>query len=198
MPNSPIQTLQWMVEQRLLLFMPDFLALEDRQLFLAEARNSPVLPAPVDEYAQTQERPVQRQTQLLEISASLEQESKQRFAQVAPFVNQHFGLELQRQERPQFLRYAVGDFFKPHTDSYDHPIYRERRISFILCLNDHADYQGGRLAFFLRHPSQPERFLGVPVPPAAGLLIAFRSDLLHEVSPVTAGERLTVVTWLAE
>ncbi len=29
----------------------------------------------------------------------------------------------------------------------------------------------------------------------SGLLIAFRSDVLHEVKPVTFGERLTVVSW---
>jgi SM-20-related protein len=33
--------------------------------------------------------------------------------------------------------------------------------------------------------------------PEAGLLIAFRSEMLHEVEPVTSGERVTIVSWYA-
>jgi SM-20-related protein len=37
--------------------------------------------------------------------------------------------------------------------------------------------------------------VGFGVEGEEGLLIAFRSDLLHEVTPVTHGERYTLVSW---
>jgi predicted 2-oxoglutarate/Fe(II)-dependent dioxygenase YbiX len=40
--------------------------------------------------------------------------------------------------------------------------------------------------------------VGLPLAGEAGLLIAFPSHLVHSVSPVTAGERYTLVTWFFE
>jgi SM-20-related protein len=39
------------------------------------------------------------------------------------------------------------------------------------------------------------RSVGFPLIGEAGLLLAFRPNLVHEVTPVTHGERCTVVTW---
>jgi SM-20-related protein len=39
---------------------------------------------------------------------------------------------------------------------------------------------------------------GLAVEGEPGLLLAFRPDLLHEVTPVLHGDRYTIVTWLAE
>jgi hypothetical protein len=36
---------------------------------------------------------------------------------------------------------------------------------------------------------------GVPVIGEAGLLIAFGADMVHAVTPVTHGERYTIVSW---
>jgi predicted 2-oxoglutarate/Fe(II)-dependent dioxygenase YbiX len=37
--------------------------------------------------------------------------------------------------------------------------------------------------------------IGLPVTGEAGSLIAFPSDMVHEVTPVSRGERYTVVSW---
>lgn len=110
----------------------------------------------------------------------------------------HFGLNLTDCERPQFLRYETGDFFVRHQDGntkqldFDH--LRVRRISIVVFLNNFATepqtncYSGGLLNF---HDEQGTYGL----PGETGLLVAFRADTMHEVSPVTSGERFTVISW---
>jgi len=196
--NSPFQALEWMVQQRLLLLLPSFLSEKLCQDLIGQALLCPAGEAPVEDYGATPSPVALRKTTLLETPAAINQQIIQPLEQIKAQLQSHFGLPLNRHELPQFLQYLPGDYFKPHTDLSDAPIYRERRLSLILCLNDHRQYQGGRLVFYLSNPDQPGRFLGVPVPPQAGLLIAFRPELLHEVVAVTSGERYTVVTWLAE
>ena len=114
-------------------------------------------------------------------------------------VERHFGLSLGDCEEPQFLRYRVGDFFVAHQDG-NTPLLRldrdnARRVSLILFLNARSDapapdtYDGGALVF-----SAPG---AEPHTPAAdtGTLLAFRAETTHEVTPVTRGERFTIVSW---
>lgn len=195
--NSPFQALEWMVQQRLLLLLPGFLSEDQCQGLIGQALQCPPGVAPVDDYGTSPSPVALRKTTLLETPDPLNQQIIQPLEQIKAQLQTHFGLPLNRHEMPQFLQYLPGDYFKPHSDLSDAPVYRERRLSLILCLNDHRQYQGGRLVFYLSNPDQPGRFLGVPVPPQTGLLIAFRPELLHEVAAVTSGERYTVVTWLA-
>jgi SM-20-related protein len=121
-------------------------------------------------------------------------------------LSAHFRLEIEDVQPIQLLRYRRGDFFKPHADDSDDPespeCVRRRKISLIIFLNDYSaratdgTYSGGELAFY-RLSDNPTwsncrtRFVG-----ETGLLLAFRSHIYHEVSPVTGGERLTLVSWL--
>jgi SM-20-related protein len=117
----------------------------------------------------------------------------------------HFHQALGHCEEPQFLRYSPGDFFVPHQDGntsliFDHS--RFRRISLVLFLSTHASevtpetYGGGALVF---HGPFSDPNLRVAVTPAAGTLIAFRAETTHEVTPITHGERYSIVSWfLAE
>ena len=99
--------------------------------------------------------------------------------------------------------YRPGGFYRPHRDVWTHADAPEnmkrRKISVVIFLNGESaseeDYTGGKLAFFglLQDPSFQE--CGLPLTGEAGLLIAFRSDLLHEVTPVMSGTRHTVVSW---
>lgn len=141
-----------------------------------------------------------RKSQDLDVPVSDRQMLKFRLEQAAATLFQHFQIQASRQEQAQFLRYLPGDYFKAHRDWTDQEIYRDRILSLVLFLNDHSDpegFKGGRFSFLLPHPADSERLLGVPIYPQTGLLIAFRPQLLHEVSPVTAGQRYTVVTWLS-
>ena len=123
------------------------------------------------------------------------------FLGVKPELESHFGLPLGECEEPQFLRYEEGDYFVAHQDGNTPLVFdrsRFRRVSVVLFLSTPASvpsphtYGGGALVF---HGSRSEPTLRVPVTPPAGSLIAFRSETTHEVTPVTHGERYTIVTW---
>ena len=107
-------------------------------------------------------------------------------------LSEAFKVPIASCEEPQFLRYQEGDYFVAHQDGNTPSIRddsRHRRVSLIAFLNDPADYSGGDLLF---HAGPVER---VPAPAARGTALAFRSELTHEVTPLIAGERYTIVTW---
>jgi SM-20-related protein len=117
----------------------------------------------------------------------------------------HFGIELQDCEAPQFLRYEVGDYFVAHQDGsseqleYDH--LRVRRVSVVVFLSRQSlepapgAYCGGSLVFYAPDADPRRKELGCPLAGEPGLLVAFRSETTHEVTPVTHGERLSIVCW---
>jgi SM-20-related protein len=130
---------------------------------------------------------------------------KERLLAVKPSLEAHFGTELCGIEGPDFLAYRPGDFFLAHRDSNadrDAPeALQARRVSVVVFLNgesegrDAACYSGGSLTIFglIDDPGWASK--GFPLRGREGLLVAFRSELLHEVEPVTGGERHTVVSW---
>ena len=107
-----------------------------------------------------------------------------------------------------FCVYREGDFFRPHEDDSKKPdapdFVRQRSVSAVVFLNgatpgDPAGYSGGSLTFFgLMDDSPSGESVGLPLAGETGLLIAFPSHLVHSVSPVTAGERYTLVSWFFE
>jgi len=112
------------------------------------------------------------------------------FERLRQTLSDEFEVSLSRFEAPQFLRYTAGDYFVAHQDG-NTPIIvddsRHRRVSLILFLSDPASYSGGDLVFHGRPPEV--------VSARRGSAVAFRSELTHEVTPLTGGERFTVVTW---
>ncbi len=206
MTSSPLwQAIQCLIQSRQLLLIPHLLSPSACQEWLSELQLAESETAEAEFY----QGHSPRQTALLKVSAELEKRAIQLFEPLAPAFTQHFGKAYTRHERPQFLKYQQGDHFRAHRDRSQAEVYNQRALSLILFLNDHQSqpgFRGGRLSFLLRHPDatysgntdQAERLQGVPIPPQQGMLVAFDPDLLHEVSPVTAGERYTLVTWLAE
>lgn len=120
-------------------------------------------------------------------------------------VADHFRLDLHDCEAPQFLRYEVGDYFVPHQDGsseqleFDH--LRVRRVSVVVFLSRQTSepetdaYGGGSLVFYEPEADPRRKELGCPLAGERGLLVAFRSETTHEVTPVTHGERLSIVCW---
>jgi SM-20-related protein len=112
-------------------------------------------------------------------------------------LEKHFALTLNECEEPQFLRYREGDFFVAHQDGNTGLLRldtEQRRISMIVFLNRESEvpgsgvYGGGSLVFTdLRN-----RFHLAAEP---GMLVAFRSETTHEVTPVTHGERYSIASW---
>lgn len=124
----------------------------------------------------------------------------QRLEQQRTAVARHFSVNLTKSEEPQFLCYRVGDFFVAHQDGNTGLVNldtdRTRRISVSIFLNNQSvapepdTYGGGALVFSDWHHGKRHEVYG-----EAGILIAFRSELTHEVTPVTHGDRFAIVSW---
>jgi SM-20-related protein len=123
------------------------------------------------------------------------------FERGRPALEAHFDLALSHCEPPQFLRYETGGFFVAHQDGNTpllHDDTRFRRISIVLFLSPAATqagaegYGGGELVLHGPMRGPPLRQVYAPAP---GTLLAFRAETTHEVTPLTFGERYTVVSW---
>lgn len=128
---------------------------------------------------------------------------RERLLERLPVLSQHFGVEATDCQEPTFLVYQPGDFFEPHrdlsTDERALGFVRRRLLSAVIFLSeegeDAGEYAGGALALYgLLEDPRCER-IGIPVRGRAGLLVAFRSGVLHQVTPVTRGERFTIASW---
>lgn len=147
-----------------------------------------------------------RSTKLAEVSREAVEFVAARVLALQPRLERHFSIALGGCQPPQFLVYGEGDSFRPHRDSsHDHEApqhVQERKVSVVLFLNGEADapapdqYSGGSLAFYYQALDGLQwKVRRLPVRGEEGLLIAFPPELVHEVTPVTAGERYTVVSW---
>ena len=120
--------------------------------------------------------------------------------QVKPQLCAHFETELTGFERPQFLLYKPGDFYRKHTDNTtrpDAPHYiKARRVSIVIFLNDERNdltrgsYAGGSLIIYGASPDLRSKIRG-----ETGTLVAFHSQLRHEVETVESGQRYSIVNW---
>jgi SM-20-related protein len=122
-----------------------------------------------------------------------------------PILERHFDLALTACQRLEFLVYREGDFYRPHEDTSTNPdaarLVKDRQVSLVIFLNSEASgsgvdsYGGGSLTFYDLMDDPRLKRTGFPLTAAQGLLIAFRSNLLHEVARVTRGERYTIASW---
>jgi predicted 2-oxoglutarate/Fe(II)-dependent dioxygenase YbiX len=189
-----------------LFLVRDFLDAPLRAAVGAEARAAAGHPAPV--YIEGAEGHVHedvRKTSSLEVSAATAADVERRLRELRGEIGDHFGLSLKGCEPPQFLRYVEGDFFVRHQDGdtdqieFDH--LRVRKVSVVIFLNGGADepsgetFGGGELLIYRANEETGAGPLVFPIPGEPGLLVAFRSDTVHEVTPVTRGERFTIVSW---
>jgi SM-20-related protein len=113
-----------------------------------------------------------------------------------PALQDHHGVPLTSLEPLWFLRYRTGDHFAAHRDAETdgHGHQAGRKVSIVLFVNDASEYGGGEL--LLCPFDVPEAVdLAIDLRPRAGRLVAFQSSTLHQVRPVTSGERFSVVTW---
>lgn len=118
---------------------------------------------------------------------------------VKSVVEEHFSVGLNECEDPQFLRYREGDFFVAHQDGNTGltRLDTERRlVSTVIFLSQESDspqpdaHCGGSLLFTDLRTAGKFRFVGEP-----GMLVAFRAETTHEITPVTHGERYSIVSW---
>ncbi|MGI8429754.1 MAG: 2OG-Fe(II) oxygenase [Solirubrobacteraceae bacterium] len=148
-----------------------------------------------------------RRTTIAQISAASSALMADRLLAFAPALEQHFSVALDGCEPPQFLLYREGDFIGRHSDGAHEaqaPEWLKRRaLSAVVFLNDHSDeapaagsFSGGALTFYGLLAADPRGgAIGLPLRGTAGLLVVFRTDLVHEVASVVRGERCTAVSW---
>ena len=175
-----------------MLVLDRFLDEATRLALLADLRASAGAPAVV--YGGREGAGVEarvRRTTRVQVSAETREWIVARFAERMPEIAAHFGADVSEVEEPQFLRYGEGDFFVAHQDG-NTPLMRSkdsaRRVSLILFLSPRDDYGGGELLFHVGNDRQAAAA-------EHGSLIAFRAETTHEVTPLTRGERFTVVSW---
>ena len=88
----------------------------------------------------------------------------------------------------QFTNYkAPSDKYGKHIDrAYD---FLTRKLSISIQLTDPSKYEGGELIIY-------EDDTGTEMKKEQGTLVMFPSWMLHEVKPVTKGERNSLVAWV--
>ena len=93
---------------------------------------------------------------------------------------------------PQLLRYGPGMTYGAHVDAAFLNVGAEPLRSDVSCtifISDPATYEGGELTIYLG--TETVRVRGKP-----GSAIFYPSTTLHEVPPVTRGERLVMITFI--
>jgi SM-20-related protein len=183
------------------LTIPDLLDAETCSRIIDEVRESPGKRAPV--YGKTTEGSVDdhvRQVTRADVSETLTDLIIERLNSIIPWLSAHYNVDLTELEPPQFLHYRQGDHFVAHQDGNTpliHDDTRFRKVSVVIFLNaqtetENAGFRGGSLVLQGSYPNYSARHT---IPPVAGSLAAFRSEVTHEVTPIEAGERFTVVSW---
>jgi predicted 2-oxoglutarate/Fe(II)-dependent dioxygenase YbiX len=127
----------------------------------------------------------------------------QRFLSCRRTLEDHFAVKLAECEDPQFLRYREGDFFVAHQDGNTGLLRLDtesRLVSLVIFLSlespspQEGAHCGGSLVFTNLRPGPNDRNK-FHLPGEPGMLVAFRSETTHEVTPVTYGERYSIVSW---
>jgi predicted 2-oxoglutarate/Fe(II)-dependent dioxygenase YbiX len=147
-----------------------------------------------------------RSTKRADIADETKELVERRLEEVRPQLEARLGLPLGAAQAPEFLVYEEGDYFRAHRDTAregdEAPEYIGRRkVSAVVFLNRRTDapepeaYGGGALVLYGLLPSPDGEERGAIAPAQPGTLVAFRSEVVHEVRPVEHGERFTIVSW---
>jgi PKHD-type hydroxylase len=95
----------------------------------------------------------------------------------------------------QYTKYQKGDFYTWHTDddfNATHKKYQNvRKLSITVALNM-GSYEGGNLQIVLNHQKEP-RTMRLEF----GDVLVFPSFTQHQITPVTKGIRLSLVSWVS-
>jgi PKHD-type hydroxylase len=105
--------------------------------------------------------------------------------------NQAWGFHINNAEQVQFTHYGLNEFYDAHIDAF-HLEDGMRKVSAVLQLSDPKTYDGGRLQM---QDTYTGKFFEPPEFETRGSIVVFPSFLLHQVTPVTKGDRYSAVAW---
>jgi len=140
----------------------------------------------------------------VQVRGTTESEISARLESLRPKLERHFNVRLSARQGPYFLKYDEGGFHVPHRDSRpSSPLeVRRREVSVIIFLNPSVrdpaicdGYGGGELFLYGLFDDPKWKDFGFSVDGTPGLLLAYRSQQAHGVSPVKFGQRFTIVAW---
>ena len=102
-----------------------------------------------------------------------------------------FQYDISHIEKIQFTYYNSNNegCYKKHIDPLNNNSVFNRKLSMVLQLSSPDEYEGGELRL---HTSEDP----VLIKKQKGYLVTFPSHTLHEVTPVTKGERYSLVAWV--
>jgi SM-20-related protein len=183
--------------------LPGFLSQDECTRLRREAGNAPVEEASVVRGPDLIIDRSHRSTKRAQLPASTEAPLIARLEKTRHAIESHFGCALREMQPLQPLVYGPGDFFAIHSDSKEKPdvpdFLKRRRVSVVMFLGHEGvpgdgEY-GGLLQFhgLIDDPRLQHRAYAFA--PEVGTLLAFRSHVLHEVTPVQKGVRYSLVTW---
>lgn len=99
----------------------------------------------------------------------------------------HFGFDVAGFfEGAQLYRYPTGGFLNPHMDIGKGHM-STRKLGITVQLSAENAYDGGDLEFVDSEQTAPRDL---------GTIVVFPTYMLHRVSPVTRGERISLVSWV--
>lgn len=184
----------------------DFLDQAACKMLVAEMRAGDHEEAQVyDKHWNEQVNEKHRRTRRAKVSSDVSDLVKAKLLERVPVFESRFGVKVSECQGPSFLIYRPGDFFEPHQDSThqaDAPAaVKQRLVSVIVFLNDERGvengegFTGGSLALYGLLKDPRCQYIGIPIKAKTGLMVAFRSDVFHQVTPVIDGERLSIVSW---
>lgn len=140
--------------------------------------------------------PKLRQSRYSDVPEATQSIIADRVKRLKPILEAHFADRFhQRAEPAKFVLYEEGHFFAPHVDSQLH-----RKINMSIYLNDEhstamsGGYSGGTLTLYGLFENPAFRNKGISLMGKRGMLIAYPSATVHEVTPVTNGNRYAVIT----
>ena len=95
----------------------------------------------------------------------------------------------------QYTKYQKGDFYTWHTDDDFNATHKKhqnvRKLSITVALNM-GSYEGGNLQMVLNHQKEP-RTMRLEF----GDVLVFPSFTQHQITPITKGIRLSLVSWVS-
>lgn len=103
----------------------------------------------------------------------------------------YFNFDLTMIEKLQFTYYSSEEdgCYKSHIDPLNWKLPHNRKLSIVVQLSDPSDYEGGELKLYTSYDP-------ISIQKEMGLVVCFPSYTLHEVTPVTKGERYSLVAWV--
>ena len=105
-----------------------------------------------------------------------------------------FGFDINYLPDIQYTKYTAekNGKYDWHCDTFwANPTAYDRKLSIVIQLSDPADYEGGDFEIDSQYPQLPADQIK-----AKGTVMVFPSFLNHRVTPVTKGERRSLVSWI--